>query len=88
MIVLDVDVAGLERCRSRANVDGDCLFGNCNRPEQSTFGCAGIEVVNLSTIQVEDIKSNEREGTVVVSSISPDEFPLHEAHVRVEEQMS
>lgn len=87
MIVLYVNVACLKRCSSCAEIDGDCLFGYRNCPEQAGFGCAGIEVVNLPTIQVEDIESYERECTVVIASIGPYEFSGHKAHVRLEGEM-
>ena len=43
--------------------------------------------MNLSTVQVEDIKSYERESAVVIASISPHEFSLHKAHVGIEGEM-
>jgi hypothetical protein len=82
VVVLDIQIAGLECCRSGCEIYRDCVFGNWNRPEQSTFSDPRIEIVNLLTSRASEyVKSYEGEGTVVIAPVLTDEFAAHEAHV-------
>jgi hypothetical protein len=84
VIVLDINVTCLERRLSRREVHCDCVLGNWDRPEQPAFGRPRIEIVNLLTRRVKDVKSYERECAMVIAPISADEFSEHEAHVGFE----
>ena len=83
MVVLDIDVAGLECALSSCEIYRDGVFGNWDRPEQSTFSDPRIEIVNLHVLHgtCEYIKSYEGEGAMVISSISTDEFAAHKTNV-------
>jgi hypothetical protein len=89
VVVLGRHVAGLECGRSSSEIYRDRVFGNWNRPEQSTLGDPRIEIVNLHVLHgtCEYIKSYEDEGTVVIAPIRSDELAAHEAHIGLEGKM-
>ena len=69
-----------------AEINGNCVFGNWDRPEQTAFGDPRIEIVNLHVLHgtCEYVKSYEREGAMVIASIGADELAAHKAHVGLE----
>jgi hypothetical protein len=84
MIVFYVHIAGLERGGSGRKIDCDCVFGNWDRPEQSTVGGPRIEIVNLLTRRVKNVKSYERKGAMVIATVRAHKFAAHETHVGFE----
>jgi hypothetical protein len=85
VIIFDVNIAGLEGCCAGSEINGNCAFGNWDRPEQTAFGDPRIEIVNLIDLaEVEYVKSYEREGAMVIASIGADELAAHKAHVGLE----
>jgi len=86
VIVLNVNVAGLECCGAGGEVNRDCVFRDWDRPKQSTFRDPRIEIVNLHVLHgtCEYIKSYEAEGTVVIAPIRADKLTAHEPHISLE----
>ena len=84
MIVLYVHIAGLERGGPGSKIDGDCVFGNWDRPEQTAVGDPRIEIVNLLTRRVKNVKSYEGKGAMVIATVRAHKFTAHEAHVGFE----
>src|SRR5437016_12865847 len=89
MIVLDIHVAHLERRFAGGEVYLDCVCGNRDRPEQSTFRDPRIEVVNLHVLHgtCEYVKSYEGKGAMVIAAISANEFTAHEAQIGFERKV-
>jgi len=81
MIVLNVNVAGLESCFPGSKANRDRVFGNRDRPEQPAVGDPRIEVVNLLTRRVKYIESYKGERAMVIAPVRSDELTDHEAHV-------
>jgi hypothetical protein len=84
MIVFYVHIAGLERGGSGRKIDCDCVFGNWDRPEQPTVGGPRVEIVNLLTRRVKNVKSYERKGAMVIATVRAHKFAAHETHVGFE----
>src|SRR5436309_6076965 len=89
MIVLDIHVAHLERRFAGGEVYLDCVCGNRDRPEQSTFRDPRIEIVNLHVLHgtCEYIKSYERERAMMVVPIVANVLTQHKANVSFERKM-
>jgi hypothetical protein len=87
VIVLHVNIASLGGCGSSSKIDGDCVFGNWDRPEQTAVGDPRIEIVNLLTRRVKNVKSYERKGAMVIATVRAHKFTAHEAHGGFEMKM-
>src|SRR5258708_7348134 len=87
VIVLYVNIACLERCSPGSKVNRNSVFGNWDRPEQPAFRDPRIEIVNLLTRRVKNVKSYEREGAVVIASVRANKLTAHEAHIGFERKM-
>jgi hypothetical protein len=59
-------------------------LGNRDGPEQTALCNPGIEIVNLLTRRVKNVKSYEGEGAMVVAAVSANKFAAHEANVGFE----
>ena len=92
--VSDMLVFALECRRPLAQVDSDGVRRDVNGPEQAIgeWEDPGVEVVNLRREGVEvkltykDIQSDKAECVVMDLPIHANIRPLHEPHVRIEEQ--
>jgi hypothetical protein len=84
VIVFHVNVAGLKSSFAGSEIYGNGVLGNRDRPEQSIFGGPRIEIVNLLTRRVKNVKSYEGEGAMVVAAVSANKFAAHEANVGFE----
>src|SRR5207244_6689912 len=89
VVVLNINIACLEGCLPSTEIYFDCVFGNRDRPEQSTFRDPRVEIVNLHVLHgtCEYIKSYEGERAVVVAPIRSNAFAPHEANVGFERKM-
>jgi len=89
VIVLDINIARLERSGSGGKVDRNCVLRNRDRPEQAALSGARIKIVNLVDLAevAEYVKSYEREGAMMVTPVGAHEFAGHEAHISFERQV-
>ena len=88
MVILDVNIACLERRLPSSEIYGDGAFRYRDSPEQPAFRDPRIEIVNLLPPGgSEYIKSYERERAVVVAPVRAHELASHEANVGFEGKM-
>jgi len=89
VIVLDLNIAGLEGCLSSSEIYRDCVFRHRDCLKQAAFRDPRIEIVNLHVLHgtCEYIKSYEGERAVMVAPVGTDKFTSHKANVGFERKM-
>ena len=91
MIVFDIYVCEIYRCRCIIEINLYAVIRNAYRPEQSAWSNSRVEVVDLirrSNLPLIEIQSDDAERAVVLFPIQPNVHTLHKTHIDVEEEGS